>query len=299
MATAPKAAAKKKPGTAVVAWDEALAARAAMAKKAEASVSTGSFISFKSGVMSYQGNPVPGNSLQIIVLSSIMENNFFEGSYDSNTPQSPVCYAFGHDEEEMAPHEAVEEPQCETCAGCPHNEWGSADKGNGKACKNVRRLAVITADTLDGGAETLHDAEVAYVKLPVTSVKGWAGFVNQLAATNKPPLAFVAEMSVVPDAKTQFKVTFKAIEEIDDGELIGALLEKADLVDTQIAFPYQKVEVAAKPQRAAKPAAKRTPAKAAPAKTAAAAKPARAPAARPAAARAPAAAPAGRHRNKF
>lgn len=242
MATAKKATVSKT--TAVVKWDEALAARAQMAKKAEESVSTGSFISLKSGVMSYNGNPVPGNKLDVVVVDAILENHYFDGAYDPNTPQSPSCYAFGRDEDEMSPHEKVDEPFSEKCKGCPNNEWGSADTGRGKACKNVRRLAVIPADALDGGAEGVEEAAIAYLKVPVTSVKAWAGYVNQLAAANKPPLAFVTEISVTPDAGSQFKVNFKAKESIEDGELIGALLAKADVVEQTIAFPYQPVEEA-------------------------------------------------------
>lgn len=277
MATAKKAAASKT--ASIVKWDEALAARAQMAKKAEESVSTGSFISLKSGVMSYNGNPVPGNKLDVVVVDAILENHYFEGAYDPNTPQSPVCYAFGRDEDDMAPHEKVEEPFSDKCKGCPNNEWGSADTGRGKACKNVRRLAIIPADALDDGAQGIEDAAIAYLKVPVTSVKSWAGYVNQLAATNKPPLAFVTEISVTPDAGSQFKVNFKAKESIEDGELIGALLAKADVVEQTIAFPYQPVEEApAKPARNAR--AKAAPAKAPARGAKQAAAPAKAPARR-------------------
>jgi hypothetical protein len=262
MAKAPAKPAAKKPGTAMVAWDEALAARAQASKKAEASTSVGSFISTKGGILSYGGNTAPDNKMLVVIIDAIMENQLYEGKYDPNMPAGPVCYAFGRDEDEMAPHEKVEEPVNDTCKGCPNNEWGSADTGKGKACKNVRRLAVITADMLDGGAEAITEAEVAYMKLPVTSVKGWASYVNQLAATSKPPLAFVTEISVVPDTVSQFKVQFHVIEEIDDGDLIGALLAKADIVEEQIGFPYQVIEAAPKPVRRAparapaKPAAK-------------------------------------------
>jgi hypothetical protein len=288
MATASKKPAAKKPGTAVAKWDEALAARAQAAKKTEESVGTGSFLSTKGGILAYMGNPVPGNKLNVIILDAIMENQFYEGDYDPNNPQSPVCYAFGRDEDEIAPHEKVEAPQADQCKGCPNNEWGSAEKGRGKACKNIRRLGMITEDMLDGGAEAIEDAETAFMKLPVTSVKAWAGYVNQLAATNKPPLAFVTEISVVPDANSQFKVQFKVIEEIDDGELLGALLHKADVVEELIAFPYQAIEAApAKPQRA--PA--RRAAAPAPVAKRAVAKPAAKPAAAPRRAAAAAAEP--------
>lgn len=297
----------KKPGTSVAVWDQKLAERAAKAKKTEASVATGSFISMKGGILSFMGNAVPDNKLRVVVVDAIMENDLFVGKFDPNSPQSPVCYAFGRDEDEMAPHEAVASPECDRCQGCPHNEWGSADTGKGKACKNVRRLALITEDALDGGVEGIADAEVAYLKLPVTSVKAWAGFVSQLAATNKPPLAFVTELSVVPDATSQFKVQFKAVEEIDDGDLLGALLEKADVVEQQIIFPYQVIEAPAKPaargaaRPAAKPAARPVAKPAARSAAKPAARPAPAPAARPAAksARAAAAPAAAPGRRKF
>jgi hypothetical protein len=248
------AAKPKKPGTAVVAWDEALAARAAIAKKSEASVSTGSFISVKGAQMTYQGNPVDGNKMDVVIIDSIMENKYYEGKYDPNNAQGPACYAFGRDEDDMKPHDKVADPISDSCVGCPNNEWDSGDGGKGKACKNIRRLAVIPADVLDGGPEAIATAEVAYLEVPVTSVKAWAGFVNQLAASKKPPLAFITEISVAPDAKTQLKVSFKAQSAIEDGELLGALLDKADIVEKGIDFPYQAFEAkVAKPTR--KPAA--------------------------------------------
>ena len=264
MATNRKPRASK--STQVTKWDEALAARAQIAKKAEESVSLGNFISLKSGVMSYNGNAIPGNKLDVIVIDSILENLYFGGAYDPNTPQSPICYAFGRAEDDMAPHEKVAEPFSEQCSDCQYNEWGSADTGRGKACRNVRRLAVIPADTLDD-AQSITDAAVAYLKVPVTSVKAWAEYVNKLSAVNKPPLAFVTEISVIPDAGTQFKVSFNAVEAIEDGALIGALLAKADIVEQSIAFPYQPAEETTPPP--AKPATRRKPeAKAAAAKPA-------------------------------
>ena len=245
MATAKKVATK----TAVVEWDKALAERAVRSKKTEEAVSVGSFISFKGGVLAYAGNPVAGNKLAVVVLDAILENKFYTGKYDPNNKQPPACYAFGRDEDDMAPHEKASDPQSETCATCPHNEWDSGEGGRGKACKNVRRLAIIPADALKNGEDGVADAEVAYAELSVTSVKGWAGYVNQLAATNRPPLAYVTEIMVTPDAKTQFKINFKALEPVPN-ELLGAVLDKADKVEAMIEFPYQAAsELPAKPVR--------------------------------------------------
>ena len=253
--------AAKSGGNAMVKWDEALAARAQVAKKAEEAVSTGSFISLKSGIMSYGGNPIPGNSLDAVVVDSILENAYFPGEYDPSTPQSPICYAFGRDEESMAPHEKAPNKQSESCSTCKHNEWKSGKGGKGKSCKNVRRLGLITADGLDKGAEGVADATVAYMKVPVTSVKGWAGYVNKLAASNKPPLAFVTSISCAPDPKSQFKVSFNAESAIEDGDLIGALLDKATEVEGLIDFPYQAVEAPPASAGRGKSAAAKAPAR--------------------------------------
>lgn len=241
MATAKKTATASKT-TALAKWDEALAARAKIAKKAEASVSTGEWISLKSGQLSFQGNAVPGNKMDVVILAYRLENQFFKEKYDKDRPQAPNCYAFGIDDESMSPHEKSDDPQADACHGCPNNEWGSAEEGRGKACKNVRRVCVIPADALDGGAEGIKDASWAFLKVPVTSVKGWAGYVNSLSQLNRPPLAFVTEIMVTPDSDSQFKVNFNAKESIEDGALIGALLEKADKAEAAIEFPYQPVE---------------------------------------------------------
>lgn len=242
MPVAKKAAtAAKKPGTAVAKWDEALAARAKIAQKAEASVSTGEWISVKGGQLTFKGNVCPGNKLDAVILASRLENQWYEGDYDANSPQSPSCYAFGTDEETMVPHEKSPNKQSDSCATCPHNEYGSADKGRGKACKNVRRVSLIPASALDDPG-AIPDEQAAYLKVPVTSVKGWAGFVQGLSQLNRPPLAFVTEISTTPDAQTQFKVNFRAKESIEDGETIGALLTRADKAEGAIEFPYTPVD---------------------------------------------------------
>lgn len=246
----------KVPGTAVgkaTSWQERMAAMAQEAVKTEESVSSGNFFSFKSGVLSYGGNAIPGNKIDVIVIDSILENCYFGSRYDPDSPGSPVCYAFARTDEELAPHEKSAEPQHETCKGCPMNEYETADNGKGKACKNVRRLAVIPGAPLD--EESIEKAEVAYMKLPVTSVKGWASYVRSLSALEGlPPLGVVTTVSVAPDAKTQFKVSFNKVENID-ADLMDAVVARHDGVKDSIGFPYPEPRAEEKPAK--KPAGKR------------------------------------------
>lgn len=251
MATAKKAApAAKKTGGALVKWDEALAAKAKAAQRVAAAVSGGggNFLSFKGGRLSYQDHQVKDGMLDVIVISAVAENNWYDGPYNPKVPQSPACYAFGRpdgDDDDMAPHKAVFEAgnnQSDKCKGCEHNEWGSAEKGRGKACKNVVRLAMLVADVMDAAdpAEAISKAEVVYAKLPVTSGKNWAGYVNSLGS--KHYLQYVTTLKVVPDEDGEYYfIEFEAAQEIT-GEAIGALLARSDKEDSAIGFAYPKFD---------------------------------------------------------
>lgn len=236
--------------TALVTWQEELAKQAEIASKMEESAGGGQFFSTRGGILTWQDAPMPDNQMAVIIVDSVLENVFYEGRYDPDQPQSPTCFAFGRDEKTIKPHDVVVEAgtaQHESCAGCPHNEWGSADTGRGKACRNTRRLAMIPAGTFDklGKLQLIDDPDhfkstiVGFMKLPVTSVKGYANFVKQVAnALHRPPFGIVTKVRVVPDASTQFKVLFEPLTEVPD-ELMPAVLERHNEVKSVIDFPYR------------------------------------------------------------
>lgn len=233
---AAKKAAAAKTGKGLAKWDEELARQAALAQGMEESTLTGgNFIGTKGGILTYQGAEVPGNKMNVIILGHVLHNMFYEGKYDSNNPASPVCYAFGEKEASMVPHEKAEAKQADECDGCPMNEYGSADTGKGKACKNSRRLMVIPEDAL----QDLENANPALIHTPTTSGKAWAGYVVNLATTlRRPPLAVVTEISLAPDPKNQFKMQFKLVEKIDDGALIEGIIALAQKHKKDLTNPY-------------------------------------------------------------
>ena len=223
-------------------WDEKLAAEAQMATAAVASIGTGgNWISTRNGRLSYKSGEVPENKMSVIVIDYILENGWYSQPFDPDNPASPDCYAFGRDTRQMKPHEKASNPQGDAngmCIGCEKNQYGSADRGKGKACANRIRLAMIT----EGDMEDIENAEVAYMKVPPTSQKAWAGYVNQIAGVlKKPPCAVVTEISVVPHPKTQFQVQFKLVQAIEDGAALEALFAKKEQVEREIDFPYQEI----------------------------------------------------------
>jgi len=223
------------PTTAVNKWDEELAKLAVDAQAEE--TLAGNFISTRGGRLQYGGAEIPGNKLNAVIINYVKENHYYEDRFDADNPASPVCFAFATEDGEMAPHPDSTKPQCATCSACPKNQFGSADQGKGKACKNIRRLGLITEDALE---EDVSTAEVAVLKIPVTSVKNWSTYVGQVATTMKrPPFAVVTEISIVPDSKTQFKICFKPVAQITDGDALGALMGRREAVANDLAKAKQ------------------------------------------------------------
>ena len=139
---------------------------------------------------------------------------------------------------EMAPHEKAEDKQNATCADCKWNAFKSDDRGKGKACKNIRRLALIHADSLDS-PQAVAKAQVAFLNIPVTSVKGWANYVRTLANVMKrPPYGMVTQVEAQPDDATQFRLLFEPLAKITDGKLLQAIHALRQKVAADLQQPY-------------------------------------------------------------
>lgn len=248
MATSKKTTSKS---NALVKWDEELAKQAEIAAGMEANTGGGQFFSLKGGILSWQDAPLPNNQMAVVILDSIFETTYYEGEYDPDTPQSPVAFAFGRDEKTLTWHENSDpEFAGKLCSDSEVCQWGSADRGRGKAARETRRLAMIPAGTFNqsGKFEMFDDEEhfastaIGFMKLPVTSVKGYASFVKQVAgALRRPPFGIVTKVKVAPDPKTQFKVVFEPIMNIPD-ELMGAIMQRHEEAKSIIDFPYQPVD---------------------------------------------------------
>lgn len=209
-----------------------------MAKKAAATERPStSTVSFKSGMLSYNGTPVQGNKLDAVVIASTHANFLYQGKYDPNNIANPDCYAYSEDGVNMAPHPTVANPINGDCASCPMNQWGSDPSGGkGKACKNQRILALIPASTKP---EEVADAEVAIAKLPVTSAANFGTYVNKIATLfNRPPLGMVTTIGTVPDLKSQFKVTFTNVGPVDNS-MLKPLIDKAGAVKSALERVYE------------------------------------------------------------
>lgn len=232
---------EKNESTEVMSWEE-VARLKQQQQQAQLSATTegGKFISFKSGVMSIDKTPVPGNTLEVIVLSFASENAWYKGKYDPTKMQTPACWAV-YTDENMAPNESVEDKQAESCHECPKFKWGSDPMGGrGKACKSRIRLAI-----LPGSVNTVDEvlvADMRFAVLPVTSGKDFASYMQSCQLSlNRPIFGVVGELKCTPDAKSQFKVTITPTRIVPD-DLMLSILKRVDKAEEAVLYEYQSAD---------------------------------------------------------
>ena len=221
----------------IVSYEDQLAAMALESVKAEQSTMGATFLSTKGGQLAHRGEVLAGNKLQCVILAAPIERLYYDTRYDPTKIVPPTCFAIAYLATGIKPIATIENPQHTSCDGCPKNEWGSATNGGkGKACRETRRLLLIPVDAI-GSADAVEAAEVASLRPPVTSIKAYTNYVQTIATTMKrPPLGVVTEVAVVPDPKTQFKVTFSFVKAIEDEDVIKALVTRSKVeVDKAIA----------------------------------------------------------------
>lgn len=237
-------------------WEEEMERDAVNTAAAEAKVATGIFFNTRGGQLTYQGNPMQNNTMDVVILASLFERRYYEGKFDPDQLTSPKCYSFSEDGEDMAPHEESHEKQHAVCKGCWANEWKTADGGarKGKACGEVRRLAVIPESGLKN-ADAVENSEIGILRVPVTSVAAWASHAKALASSQtKPVYAFITTITVKPDVKKQFVVTFAVKKQITDKSILKAVYMRRQVALDHIQQPYAEYveQVAPAPRKQGK-----------------------------------------------
>lgn len=248
-------------GTALTTYEDRWAEEAQQAAAAEPNQG-GTWLTARGGQLMIGEQQMPGNQVAVIVLDSVRENTYYRGKFDADNPLPPTCYALGRDADTLFPHLDMQKdmnyfqpqhwrdvngtPTVHGCDGCPMNEWGSADQGNGKACQNRRRLTVIPAGYFEPkrgsrdfdlhlfeDPEMFAKADPAFFKLPVTSVTLWAKYVQQLSANvRRPPHGVVTRLFLEPHAKHQYEARFEMIDVVPDS-IAEVIFRRRDVVMEQ------------------------------------------------------------------
>lgn len=212
MATKPST--KRKTSNLPVNYEEQMAAEAAEIAKRIAAP-TGDRIR-----MSNKGFRTPdgmeGDELEVVIVDFTSTNLFYDSPYDRDNPQSAACFAIGAEPTLMVPSPNSPVKQAETCAACPNNQFGSADNGKGKACKNMRMLALMPSTALDDPDE---DAPIWTMSVPPTSLKAFDGYVSSLANKHrKIPIGVVTRIYQDPN-ETYVAPRFEVVRPLQGDEL--------------------------------------------------------------------------------
>lgn len=139
-------------------------------------------------------NPGP---LKAVIVDWVSHNSLFEGAYNPNKSQSPVCWAIG-DMDTLTPSETAPKRQTTgDCFSCPKNQWGTAaNGGNGKACKNQMKIALIPSDLTKADPSKLFT-----INISPTGIKIFSAFVRRvrkLLGEDALPMRVQCEISFDP-----------------------------------------------------------------------------------------------------
>lgn len=225
---------------ALTSWEERMAEKAEEAVESASSTGgTSKKIGTRGGRFTIDGAEVEGNVLQVVVLDFLIDVTYYEDDYDADDITPPTASALGRKESELVWAEGSHPDYAgEPIKDSPVFQWGSADKGRGKAAKSRRRLLLIDGDDIE---EDIAAAEVRKLMVPVTSGKEWDAYVKQLRAHNRPPCGVLTEITIKPHDKYQFTLGFKMLGLVED-EVMGEILDKVDSIQDELFSPYARYD---------------------------------------------------------
>lgn len=123
------------------------------------------------------GNPDVTKQLEGVVVWHHSVNAYWESRDTTNEP--PACSSI---DGKFGEHAGITTP----CRDCPMNQFGSGEGGKGKACKNMKRLYILTKDSLFPYALTL----------PPTSIRAWTDYVSSLLQKGRKACDVVTRVSL-------------------------------------------------------------------------------------------------------
>lgn len=207
--------------------------REQMAKMAESSKATRAAggarntISTQGGKFSYKGMPLEAPMMAIVVHQAA-ENTYYDTPYDQDNPHPPACFAVSLYEDELKSHADSPSAQGDECALCELNQWGTAERGKGKACGNRQRLILISADVEELTAEYIEKAEMAVLGLSPTAIGGWGTYEQKIKkGFNTIAAGVVTAFDLENDGKSAgHKVVASLDEVIESEEILEAIMSR-------------------------------------------------------------------------
>ncbi len=152
-----------------------------------------------------------------------LSKTYYAKAWDPDDVGAPTCKSLSG----IAPDEDSEEKQSDLCASCSHNAWGSRTGPQGqklKACADLKRIAVVSPDDLDG--------PIYLLQVTPAAIKGLNAYQKGLSSRGIAPE--VVKTRVTFDVEASFpKLVFG----------LGGFLTEEEIarVDEIISSPQVKV----------------------------------------------------------
>ena len=201
-----------------------------------------------------------------------LQKRYYIGKFDPKATEhfGPDC--FSNDGER--PDASIPNPQCDTCAGCPQNAYGSGTNQDGqasagKACTDNKMLATFIPPLAQGqAAPGIHE-----LKITPASLKNWGMYAKALGAKGI-SLGNVFTLIGFVNEETFPVLTFQyggAIPEqgVDKLAAMAESPEALEIVNSKISFSAKALPAPDKKADAKSAAKKASPVKAVPKKEAA------------------------------
>lgn len=167
----------------------------------------------------------PASSLEVVILKAgpagdKLSKVFYATGYSEGSDAKPTCYS----NDGVKPSVNAQDPQCKTCAACPHNAWGShvsEDGKKGKSCSDSKRLAIAPAGQIN---------DPMLLRVPAASLKALTQFGQQLAKRGVPYQAVVAKIGF-DYTVAHPALTFKPVGFVDESTMLEVkTMMESDLV---------------------------------------------------------------------
>lgn len=161
------------------------------------------------------GKAVP-HQLDVIIVDLLPEpsRQFYSSKYDPNAQATlPDCWSNdGKTPEAKAPKKAAA-----SCAACPKNVEGSGDNGKGKACRYLRRVAVLVAGDPSGEVYQMQIPAASLFGKGVDNVHPFESYKRFLLANGEALDTVVTRVMYDLDADTM-KLKFQPVRHLTDVE---------------------------------------------------------------------------------
>jgi hypothetical protein len=206
-------------------------------------------ITHKGSVLAIEGKKVADKVIRCIVIGLVYAKQWFEHEYEQGSKDTPGCYAFGLESDKgLHPHVAAPLKQADACDGCAHNKFGTALKGKGKRCSDVRRLLVLLADDIakDGEEETnkaIAKAQQYQISIPSGSLKGFGLYLKSLDAVTPHGSIHeaITEISTEGSESGAYTVNLRFLAEVPR-KAMPALLKRGEPAFDLLSQPFPIIE---------------------------------------------------------